>query len=135
MTGRSKREKKSVKITTFNPQIITMDAEPILTLFGTLGFEVRHDLKGVGEQNDEGIRMKDANGFYLDIAKTSIPIPHDLEAIRMNVYNFDEAYTLLETHGFKNFYGDRTVGTDSSKSALMISPSGFAINLVEHIKK
>jgi hypothetical protein len=123
-----------MKITTFNPQIITNDAEPIVKLYKALGFEVRHELKGVGEQDDEGIRMKDENGFHLDIAKTNIPIPQDLTAIRMNVDDFDEAYRLLETHGFKNFYGNETVGTDTSKSALMISPSGFAINLVEHIK-
>lgn len=123
-----------MRITTFNPQIITNDAEPTVGLFKELGFEVHHELKGVGELNDEGIRMKDDNGFYLDIAKTNIPIPHDLAAIRMNVDDFDEACSLLETHGFKNFYGDKTVGTDSSKSALMISPTGFAINLVEHIK-
>ena len=124
-----------MRITTFNPQIITMNAEPIIELFKELGFEVRHDLKGVGEQNDEGIRMKDGNGFYLDIAKTNIPIPQDIEAIRMNVDDFDEAYGMLTEQGFKNFYGDKTVGTKSSKSALMISPSGFAFNLVQHIKK
>lgn len=55
-------------------------------------------------------------------------------AIRMNVDNFEEAYQLLLSHGFKNFYGDETVGTSSSKSAIMISPSGFVINLVQHIK-
>lgn len=124
-----------MKITTFNPQIITNDASPLLTLFESLGFEKRHELKGIGDQGDEGIRMKDENGFYLDIAITNISVPHDLAAIRMNVNDFDEAYSLLEVHGFKNFYGDKTVGTDSSKSTLMISPSGFAINLVQHIKK
>ena len=124
-----------MKITTFNPQIITNDAAPLVQLFEALGFEKRHDRKGIGEQGDEGIRMKDANGFYLDIAQTNIPIPQDLAAIRMNVDNFDEAYKMLTERGFKNFYGDKAVETKSSKSALMISPSGFAINLVQHIKK
>ncbi len=32
--------------------------------------------------------MKDVNGFYLDIAKTNVPIPHDMEAIRMNLDDF-----------------------------------------------
>ena len=124
-----------MKITTFNPQIITNDAAPLVQLFEALGFEKHHDRKGIGEQGDEGIRMKDANGFYLDIAQTNIPIPQDLAAIRMIVDNFDEAYKMLTERGFKNFYGDKAVETKSSKSALMISPSGFAINLVQHIKK
>lgn len=124
-----------MKITTFNPQIITNDAEPIVKLFHALGFENHHDLKGIGKQGDEGIRMKDTNGFYLDIAQTNIPIPHDLEAIRMNVDDFDEAYKMLMEHGFRNFYGEKTLETKSSRSALTISPSGFAFNLVQHIKK
>ena len=57
-----------MKITTFNPQIITKDAEPIVELFKALGFEVRHDQEGIGELGVEGIRMKDGNGFHLDIS-------------------------------------------------------------------
>ena len=125
-----------MKITTFNPQIITKDAEPIVKLFEELGFEKRHNPKGIGELNVEGIRMKDANGFYLDISQPdAFPAPQDLTVIRMNVDDFDEACKLLLAHGFKNYYGDHTADTKTSKSALMISPSGFAINLVQHIKK
>ena len=124
-----------MKITTFNPQIITKDAEPIKKLFEELGFEQRHNPKGIGELNVTGIRMKDANGFYLDISQPDhFPAPQDLTAIRMNVDNFGEAYELLTAHGFKNFYGDQTVNTQSSESAIMISPSGFVINLIQHIK-
>ena len=54
-----------MKITTFNPQIITKDPESIVQLFQALGFEKHHNPKGIGELNVEGIRMKDANGFYL----------------------------------------------------------------------
>ena len=123
-----------MKITTFNPQIITKDAATIAKLFEELGFEKRHNPKGIGELDVTGIRMKDANGFYLDISQPDIQIPQDLMAIRMNVDNFGEAYELLTTHGFKNFYGDQTVDTKSSESAIMISPSGFVINLIQHIK-
>ena len=123
-----------MKITTFNPQIITKDAEPIVKLFEELGFEKRHNPDGIGDLNVEGIRMKDANGFYLDISMPKVDLPQDVTVIRMNVDNFDEAYKMLTERGFKNFYGDKTVETESSKSALMISPSGFAINLVQHIK-
>jgi hypothetical protein len=123
-----------MKITSFNPQIITKDAEAVVRLFEALGFERRHIKEDIGDLSVTGIRMKDENGFYLDISESD-QLPVDcIEAIRMNVDNFDEAYRLLEDHGFKNFYGDGTVATKSSKSALMISPSGFAINLIQHIK-
>ena len=123
-----------MKITTFNPQIITNDAETPAKLFEELGFERKHNPKGIGEYDVTGIRMKDANGFALDLSQPDLKMPQDLVVIRINVDNFDEAYELLTAHGFKNFYGDKTVDTKSSESAIMISPSGFAINLVQHIK-
>ena len=124
-----------MKITTFNPQIITKNAEPVAAVFEALGFEKRHDKEGIGDLNVEGIRMKDANGFYLDISQAEgLPVPQDLMAIRMNVDDFKEAYDILTARGFKNYYGDKTVDTKTSRSAIMISPSGFVINLVEHIK-
>ena len=124
-----------MKITAFNPQIITKNAEQIIKLFEGLGFEKRHNPEGIGEYNVEGIRMKDSNGFYLDISVPEIDLPHDMTAIRMNVDDFDEAYKMLQEHGFKNVYGDKTVETGSSRSAVLISPSGFAINLIQHIKE
>ena len=124
-----------MKITTFNPQIITKDADSIVKLFEELGFEKRHNPEGIGELNVKGIRMKDANGFYLDISTPDKELPQDVAIIRMNVDDFEEAYQVLAEKGFKNFYGDKTVEMKSSKSALMISPSGFAINLIQHIKK
>ena len=124
-----------MKITTFNPQIITKDAESIVQLFQELGFEKRHHPEGIGELKVDGIRMKDANGFYLDISTPDAQLPQDVTVIRMNVDDFDEAYKLLLGHGFKNFYGDKTVEMPSSRSALMISPTGFAINLIQHIRK
>lgn len=123
-----------MKITTFNPQIITKDAEPIVQLFQELGFEKHHNPHGIGELNVEGIRMKDSSNFYLDISMPGIQLPHDVAAIRMNVDDFDKAYQLLEAHGFRNFYGDGTADTASSKSAVMISESGIVINLVHHIR-
>ena len=124
-----------MKITTFNPQIITKDAENVAKLFEDLGFERSHNPKGIGELDVTGIRMKDANGFCLDISQPDLQLPQDLTVIRMNVDDFEEAYRLLVSRGFKNFYGEKTVETKSSKSAVMISASGFAINLVQHIRK
>ncbi len=122
-----------MRITTFNPQIITKDAEPVVRLFETLGFQRRHTKEAIGELGVTGIRMQDAGGFYLDISQSDY-LPVDcIEAIRMNVDDFDEAFRLLTDHGFKNFYGDRVVENPSSRSAVMIAPSGFVINLVQHI--
>ena len=124
-----------MKITTFNPQIITKDAEALIKLFEQLGFEKRHQQEGIGEFDVKGIRLKDANGFNLDISQPdTLPTGHDLMAIRMNVDDFDEAYQLLVKNGFKNYYGDSTASTRTGKSAIMISPTGFVINLVQHIK-
>ncbi len=124
-----------MKITTFNPQIITKDAEALVKLFEQLGFERRHQQEGIGELDVKGIRLKDANGFNLDISQPdALPTGHDLMAVRMNVDDFDEAYQLLVKNGFKNYYGDSTASTRTGKSAIMISPTGFVINLVHHIK-
>ncbi len=124
-----------MKITTFNPQIITKDAEALVKLFEQLGFEKRHQQEGIGEFDVKGIRLKDANGFNLDISQPdTLPTGQDLVAIRMNVDDFDEAYQLLVKNGFRNYYGDNTASTRTGKSAIMISPTGFVINLVQHIK-
>ncbi len=122
-------------ITSFNPQIITKDAEDAVRLFKALGFQRTHTKEEIGELGVTGIRMKDGNGFCLDISQSD-RLPVDcIEAIRMNVDDFDEACRLLTDRGFKNFYGDRVVENATSRSAVMISPSGFVINLVQHIRK
>ena len=124
-----------MKITTFNPQIITKDAEAAVRLFEALGFERRHTKEEIGDLKVRAIRMKDANGFYIDISRSEGQPVDCVVALRMNVDDFDEAYRLLTEHGFKNFYGDRAVDNPTSRSAVMIAPSGFAINLVQHIRK
>ena len=124
-----------MKITTFNPQIITKDAEAVVRLFEELGFRRRHTKEDIGEFGVTGIRMKDDNGFYLDISQSD-HLPVDcIEAIRMNVDDFDEACRLLTERGFKNFYGDRVVENPTSRSAVMIAPSGFVVNLIQHLRK
>lgn len=124
-----------MKITTFNPQIITKNAEPVVQLFEELGFEKRHNQEGIGELDVTGIRMKNVDGFYIDISQADALPVDTLTAIRMNVDDFDEAYQMLISRGFKNYYGDQAVSTKTSKSAIMISPTGFVINLIHHIKK
>ena len=123
-----------MQITAFNPQIITKNAEPIIKLFEELGFEKRHTKKDIGDKNVVDVVMKNAEGFHLDISQPEMELPHDIQAIRINVRDFEETYDLLISRGFKNFYGDERVYTPSSKSAILLAPSGFVINLVEHIK-
>ena len=123
-----------MKITTFNPQIVTKDAAPVVKLFEELGFERHHRQEGIGQLDVTGIRMKDPNGFYIDISEVDAPILKDMVAIRMNVDDFDQAYETLIPQGFKNVYGDQKVDTKSARSAMLISESGYAINLIQHIK-
>ena len=123
-----------MKITSFNPQIITKDAEAIAGLFEELGFERKHTKKDIGIKNVVDIVMKNADGFHLDISQPEMELPHDIQAIRINVRDFEEAYELFISRGFRNFYGDERVYTPSSKSAVLLAPTGFVINLVEHIK-
>ena len=125
-----------MKITSFVPLIMTNDAANAQKVFEELGFVKQHEKKDVaGTNHSGGFRMKDAEGHDVSIAYFN-QIPRDMTAIRMNVDDFDEAMGLLSAHGFKNMRGKgNVIDTGSSKTAVMISPSGFAINVVYHIKK
>ncbi len=119
-----------MNITTFNPLILSKEAGEIVTLFEELGFEKRHGKTG---EDFSSNRMKDANGFHVDV--TEAAVPQDITSIRMNVSSFEEAYQILLKHGFKGASDEKARDTGSSRSAMMISPSGFSIVIVEHIKK
>ena len=127
----------TLTITTFNPMIVTKDAEATIALFEALGFERRHMKTGINDEDISSVRMRyeneDGKVFHVDIAQA--PTPQDITTIRMNIRDFDEAYKLLEAKGFKNAQGERITETGSSKSTMMISPSGFPINITEHIRK
>ena len=123
-----------MKITAFNPLIVTKEADSTIKLFEKLGFEKKH-LKE-NEVNDidvSTVRMKDSNGFHVDVSK--VPVPKDMVVIRMNVDDFEEAKAILVKHGFVNQNAGQKVETDSSYSEFMVSPSGFAIDLIKHVKK
>lgn len=123
-----------MKITSFSPLIVTTDPENTIKLFEELGFEKRHTKDDLEGRDDVvGVRMKDANGFYVDIVESG-KTKQDMITIRMNVDNFDDAQELLVRHGFKP--SPTGIVTDSSsKSIGMYAPSGFSFSLVEHIKK
>ena len=124
-----------MKITTFNPMILTKNQEEVVKFFEDLGFVRKHaPTVETGTSTVTSIRMEDANGFNVDVAGVG-SLPRDMTIIRMNVDDFDEAYEMLTAKGFKNSGGDQVVETASNKSALMVSPSGFAFDLCQHIKK
>ena len=126
-----------MKITSFNPAIITSDAQSVIALFEALGFERRHTKTGINDKDITSVRMRyeneDGKVFHVDI--TQAPVPKDITAIRMNVRDFDEAYKLLEEKGFTNAQGQKVTHTGSSIATMMVSPSGFAINVGEHIRE
>ena len=124
-----------MKITSFSPLIMTNDSEHVKKVFEALGFEKTHEKKDVPDTNNSGgFRMKDANGHGVSIAQVD-HIPRDMTVVQMNVSDFDEAMELLKAHGFTNMRGEgNIIDTGSSKTAVMISPSGFAFNVVYHVK-
>ena len=125
-----------MKITSFHPVIMSTKADEIIPLFEELGFKRKHFTK-FDELGSSSVLMEDANGFRVDVSQVDT-LPHgnrDLMSIRINVDDYDEAFEFLTAHGFTNPLGDGLVLTGSSKGALLLSPSGFLINLVKHIKK
>lgn len=122
-------------ITTFNPMILSKDADNIIKVFEEMGFEKKHQVDNIDGLDISSTRMTDANGFHLDVARVE-SMEKDMTTMRMNVRDFDEAYEFLKDRGFKNARGDdHTVESKSARSCLMISPSGFAIQLTQHIRK
>jgi len=123
-----------MKITSFNPLIVTKNGEEVIALFEALGFERRHNLHAnTGTTDFNSVRMRDAGGFHVDVANVPT-VEKDMTLIRMNVDDFDEAYRFLTERGFTNPRGGKTVDTKSNKSCMMKSPSGFAFDLCQHIK-
>ena len=123
-------------ITSFNPLIVTKDPEATVRLFEALAFEKRHNPTGTSAIGNAyaSYRMTDANGFHVDVSTTAAPMKQDLTAIRMNVDDFDEAYDFLIAHGFTSGQHGTVTNTGSAKACILFSSSGFAINLIQHIK-
>lgn len=120
-------------ITSFNPLIVTQDAESVVKLFEELGFERRHTKQGIGEDNATDIRMKDANGFHVDVSQGT----GEWTMIRMNVDNLEEAIAFLEARGFhkaRHAVANKTIDTGSSRFNIMVSASGFILAVSQHTK-
>jgi hypothetical protein len=120
-----------MKITTFNPLIITKDPESAIKLFEDLGFEQRHIKEGIGENQTTNVRMKDANGFHVDVAKGEA----EYTMIRINVDDFDEAIEFFMSHGCRKPHHEqasKTIDTGSSKFTVLVGPSGFLLEISQH---
>ena len=122
-----------MKITSFNPIITTGQYDDAVKLFEELGFERKHLSTNIDNRDITSVTMENAGGFRLNISEIK-EYTQDTMGIRMNVDNFDEAYDILTKHGFKNPRGDKTIDSKSSKAVTMVSPSGFTISIVHHIK-
>ena len=122
-----------MKITSFNPLIVTKDAQSAIAVFEALGFQQRHTKEGIGEDNVTDVRMKDANGFHVDVSQGD----SEWTMIRINVDNLEEAIALLESRGFhkaRHAVANKTIDTGSSKFNIMVSPSGTIFAVSQHIK-
>ena len=125
-----------MKITSFHPVIMSTKADDIISLYEELGFKRKHFTK-FDELGSTSALMEDANGFIVDVSQVD-SLPHenrDLMSIRINVDDYDEAFEFFKAHGFTTPMGETTIDTGSSKGVMLLSPSGFLINLVHHIKK
>ena len=123
-----------MKITSFNPLIITKDAESAIKLFEEMGFERHHIKSEIGMNSVTNVRMKDANGFYVDVSQGS----GEWTMIRMNVDDLEEAIAFLEERGFhkaRHEAANETVDTGSSHFNIMVSASGFILAVSQHIKE
>ena len=123
-----------MKITAFNPLILTSKSAETVALLEELGFVRAHTKTGI-EGDVTSIDLKYGEDFRVDVAQVD-SFAQDMTVIRMNVRDFDEAYDFLTSKGFTNAGGgDKVTDTGSSKAALMVSPTGFAISLSQHIRK
>ncbi len=123
-----------MKITAFNPAILTRQYDDVIKLFEELGFSKRHRNDVTNAQIESNIRMKDENGFYIDINNADF-VPQDATLIRMNVDNFDEGFKILTEHGFTNALGEGNfIETPFLKGAHMTSKTGMSIMLMHHKK-
>ena len=96
-----------------------------------LGFEKRHVKEGISKNNVTDIRMKDANGFHVDVTQGT----GEWTMIRMNVDNLEEAIEFLEARGFhkaRHEVAKDTMDTGSSRINIMVSPTGTIFAVSQH---
>ena len=122
-----------MKITTFNPLIVTKDPEATIELFEKLGFQRTHTKEKINEDNVTDVRMKDSNGFHVDVTNGD----GNYTMIRVNVDDFDEAIEFFKAHGFRepnHAVAKKTIDTGTSKFTVVVSPSGYILAVSQHFK-
>lgn len=125
-----------MNITGFNPQIITKDAEAAIATLEALGFARTHNKTGDDDVVFSSVRMKDANGFHVDVVKAEgVPFERDLTTIRINVDDFDAARELLLSKGYRESKAFGEHETPSSRYAYFVAPSGHIIDVCQHLKE
>ena len=120
-----------MKITSFNPLIVTKDAEATIALFEAMGFEKRHTKEQISISNATDVRMKNADGFHVDVTQGT----GEWTMIRMNVDDLDEAIAFLEAHGFhkaRHAVAKDTIDTGTSKFNIMVSATGYILAVSQH---
>ncbi len=130
-----------MKITSFNPIIITNNAEAALKLYEELGFTVKHHpvIENSNYGKVERYVLENKDGFRVDICPTvavgDVKPEKDIVALRVNVDNFEEAVELLTSKGFKMLSQQTEVfECESFTAASYVSPGGTMINLIKHKK-
>jgi len=125
-----------MKITSFNPMIITNRAEEVLKVFEQWGFYKKHapTLTMASGTEFTDYRLQSEEGFYMDVAAIDMPLPMEVPAIRINVDDFDEAYRMLTEVGYKPTHEGAFMENEHSKSVALVGPIGFTIYLVQHKK-
>lgn len=122
-----------MKITGFCPIIVTKDQDAVIATFEALGFEKRHTKTDIEGGANIGVAMKDANGNRILVASTKNDRA-DINAVLINVDNFQEAYDFFIGKGFIDPRGSRTTVTSSDEATMLIAPSGFPVVISEHFK-
>jgi len=123
-----------MKITGFNPQILTTDVDAIIALFQELGFVQTHNKVENTDIEFSSHRMKNEGGFHIDIVEVPA-LQQTVSAIRINVDDYDEAIEFFKAHGYRESEGFAPSTTASSKYAYLLSPTGTIIDVCKHIKK
>ena len=72
-----------MKITTFDPVILSEDAGEIIAFFEELGFEQRHHKEDISNADITLVRMRNESGYHVDVVDA--PVSKCMTAIRMNV--------------------------------------------------
>lgn len=121
-----------MKIKTFYPAVFSTDPEATVKAMETFGFGIAHDVEAATQFKNEMFVLEDAEGHRVDVIGLK-QAPRNFTGVRVNVFDFDEAYAELSAQGYKAYNSDM-VESKMSRSALMMSPQGIPYIIIEHKK-